>query len=464
MPGFKTTSYNHTSHGSRRCTVSFSFYFNLCAFLIFALLLADPLRYSATTAPTVSSNDVAGEEDPAEPEGLPASPPLTSPCLTLHPLDGQCGGDDPAIGLGDQNTFKSLSKTLPVTPIPDIHLQSDNGGPSEPISWAFRHQALGDSFDMDPQSSPLGVFGEDNRSPTPSSPAGIRDDQINPTLLQSSPAMSTPWTDGSQRLVDRELDPTLFQLPAVLTPPTDVNQLLVNPVASTVQPPVTTTHSLTSFTTARSQYVNAFLSGSSLAVAPRTASISTTETLHTPPAASPQRGVASAIILTSLTPAPGSTFTPDIAPPSPFSNPAATAAVATPLNRSATQNVHGHGRGHGRGGRGRRGQGGRMKEKAVGNANNSDTNADADTYLMHPITAASHHRITAINKRVYPPDGTPVAPLGASHSANLDGMYPCVTFQAPPSPAVPKKQSQDVVSKADIISGKRARKGQVRQS
>jgi hypothetical protein len=153
MPGFKMTSYNHTSHGSRRCTVSFSFYFNLCAFLIFALLLADPLRYSVTTAPIVSSNDTAGEEDPAEPEGLPASPPLTSPCLMLPatcPLDGQHGGDDPTIGLGDQNTFKSLSNTLPVTPIPDVHLQSDNDSPSEPISWAFHCQTLGDSFDMDP--------------------------------------------------------------------------------------------------------------------------------------------------------------------------------------------------------------------------------------------------------------------------------------------------------------------------
>jgi hypothetical protein len=105
-----------------------------------------------------------------------------------------------------------------------------------------------------------------------------------------------------------------------------------------------------------------------------------------------------------------------------------------------------------------------MKEKAVGNANNSDTNADADTYLMHPITAASRCRITAINKHVYPPEGTPVAPLSASHSTNLDDMYPCVTFQAPPSLAVPKKQSRDVVSEANIISGKRARKGRVRQS
>jgi len=90
--------------------------------------------------------------------------------------------------------------------------------------------------------------------------------------------------------------------------------------------------------------------------------------------------------------------------------------------------------------------------------------SDADVDLMRPLSAASRRRITAINKRVYPPDGAPVPPLSASHSTNLDGMYPCVTFQATPPAAIPKKRSWDVVSEADIISGKRARKERVRKN
>jgi hypothetical protein len=119
-------------------------------------------------------------------------------------------------------------------------------------------------------------------------------------------------------------------------------------------------------------------------------------------------------------------------------------SVATLPNHSATQNGHGRGRGRGRGrgGRGRGGRGGRVKEN----------------------TAASRRRITAVNKRMYPPDGAPVAPLGASHSANLDGMYPCVTSQAPTPAAAPKKRTWDVVSEGDIILGKRARRERVRQN
>ena len=92
-----------------------------------------------------------------------------------------------------------------------------------------------------------------------------------------------------------------------------------------------------------------------------------------------------------------------------------------------------------------------------------ENTANVDANLMRPLSAASRRRITAINKRVYPPDGAPVAPRGASHSINADGMYPCITFQAPPSAVVaPKKRSWDVVSEADIVSGKRARKERVR--
>jgi hypothetical protein len=100
-----------------------------------------------------------------------------------------------------------------------------------------------------------------------------------------------------------------------------------------------------------------------------------------------------------------------------------------------------------------------MKENATGSTSNGDA---ASVNTVHRLSAASRCRIAALNKRVYPPDRAPVAPLGASHSTNVDGMYPCMTFQAPPPAVVPKKRSWDVVSEADILSGKRARKGRVR--
>jgi hypothetical protein len=103
-----------------------------------------------------------------------------------------------------------------------------------------------------------------------------------------------------------------------------------------------------------------------------------------------------------------------------------------------------------------------VKESTTENARSSD--ADADATLMHPLSGASRCRIAAINKRVYPPDGAPVAPLGASLSTNVDGLYPCVTFQAPPPVSAPKKRSRDVVSEADIVPGKRARKARVRNN
>jgi len=101
-----------------------------------------------------------------------------------------------------------------------------------------------------------------------------------------------------------------------------------------------------------------------------------------------------------------------------------------------------------------------VKENTAGNT----SDADADANPMRPLSAASRRRITAINKRVYPPDGAPVAPLSASLSTNVDGIYPCVTFPVPPPAAAPKKRSWDVVSEADIVAGKRARKERVRQN
>ena len=55
----------------------------------------------------------------------------------------------PAGTTEDENPFHDVLDTRPLTPIPDFHLQ-DDGGPSEPISWAFQRQALGNPFDTEP--------------------------------------------------------------------------------------------------------------------------------------------------------------------------------------------------------------------------------------------------------------------------------------------------------------------------
>jgi hypothetical protein len=34
-----------------------------------------------------------------------------------------------------------------LTPSPDFHLRDNNSGPSEPVSWAFKRQGLGNVFD-----------------------------------------------------------------------------------------------------------------------------------------------------------------------------------------------------------------------------------------------------------------------------------------------------------------------------
>lgn len=81
----------------------------------------------------------------------------------------------------EENPFDLLPENRDITPIPDLHLHSDNGGPSEPISWAFQCQGLADALDIDPRSSPLGVFGE-NSSPShsTSNPAtAVRDVQVD---------------------------------------------------------------------------------------------------------------------------------------------------------------------------------------------------------------------------------------------------------------------------------------------
>jgi len=101
----------------------------------------------------------------------------------------------------------------------------------------------------------------------------------------------------------------------------------------------------------------------------------------------------------------------------------------------------------GRGGRGRKGR----------------VSSDPGVDRVDSLSAASRRRIDILNKRVYAPDGTYHGPpLGASHSINVDGLHPCVTFQGPPPAAAPKKRTWDVVSEADIVPGKRARKERVR--
>ena len=103
-----------------------------------------------------------------------------------------------------------------------------------------------------------------------------------------------------------------------------------------------------------------------------------------------------------------------------------------------------------------------MNKNAMQNATNT-ANTDPNIYQEGLLSPASQRRIDILNKRVYAPDGAYHGPpLGANHSINIDGVYPCVTFQGPPPAAGPKKRSRDVVSEADIIPGKRARKERVR--
>jgi len=94
--------------------------------------------------------------------------------------------------------------------------------------------------------------------------------------------------------------------------------------------------------------------------------------------------------------------------------------------QSRGRGCHGRGGCRGRGGRGGQGaQGGRggiPKENNAASTSNHDTDDDANP--MRPLSTASRRRINTLNKKVYPPDGAPVALLGASHSINVDGMVP----------------------------------------
>ena len=148
----------------------------------------------------------------------------------------------PELGnIEDENPFQQLSDTRPLTPIPDLHLRDDNGGPSEPISWAFQRQGLGD---IDPRISPLGTFGEQSspQRPTSPSPTAIGDIPIDPNLLQLSPA--GPTLQIVQSPADRS--------PATTRTVTEANA-----------------HPLTSFSASRSAFVfDTFVSGGLSKAAP----------------------------------------------------------------------------------------------------------------------------------------------------------------------------------------------------
>ena len=78
---------------------------------------------------------------PASESPLYSNTPVSEPppCATSHLTP---------VGTTDE-PFHDVLDIRPLTPIPDFHFQ-DDGGPSEPISWAFQCQALGNPFDMDP--------------------------------------------------------------------------------------------------------------------------------------------------------------------------------------------------------------------------------------------------------------------------------------------------------------------------
>ena len=145
--------------------------------------LADTLQFSSTIAPADAS--VKGAEDSntsASESPLYSNTPVSEPppCATSHLT--------PAGTTVDENPFHNALDIHPLTPIPDSHLQ-DDGGPSEPISWAFQCQALDNPFEMDPWSSPPGAFGEENSSrpcPISPSPTAINEGHIDPNLLKLS--------------------------------------------------------------------------------------------------------------------------------------------------------------------------------------------------------------------------------------------------------------------------------------
>jgi hypothetical protein len=151
--------------------------------------LADPLQFSALKAPVdVSDETTPGVEDFDE---LP-----TSSMEDENPFD-QLSDSRPLTPIPDlQLRDDQLPDNRPITPTPDFHLQGD-GGPSEPISWAFQRQALANPLETEPRRSPLGAFGEESSPPPPPispSPTAVSEGHIDPDLLKLSAAAPTSPT------------------------------------------------------------------------------------------------------------------------------------------------------------------------------------------------------------------------------------------------------------------------------
>ena len=353
--------------------------------------LADPLQFSVPKAPVDVSNETTGAEDiDKQPAGsvedenpfdqLPDNRSLT-PIPDLHLRDHQLPDNHPVTPIPDLHSRDDqLPDNRPLAPIAEFHLR-DNGGPSEPISWAFQRQALGNPFDAEPRSSPLGAFGEENSSPPrpiPPSPTAVNESYIDPDLLRLS-AMA----------------PTLpIQNPAAHSPTTTrtVTQASAHP--------------LSSLSNARPSFVfDTFLSAGLSKAAPTTpttlsvanalvnasapssdnASVATTTQL-TPATTSPRSSLAATTIIASLTDAVSTpTSTPVPVPPSstaarppgipatqpltavihPVSIPGPPLGIETRPARKPTNatvpkelSTQPRGRGKGRGGRGK-GKGGR---------------------------------------------------------------------------------------------------------
>ena len=140
--------------------------------------------------------------------------------------------------ISEENPFDFVSENCGIAPTPDLHLHGDDGGPSEPIAWAFQRQGLGDGSAIDSRTSSLGAFG--GHSPPPRStskcPTVVTDRQ---GLLQSSPVGSTPEIDvgpeprssplGALREERHHysLPATLPRLPALL--PSAISDDRINP-------------------------------------------------------------------------------------------------------------------------------------------------------------------------------------------------------------------------------------------
>ncbi|KIM36396.1 hypothetical protein M413DRAFT_13921 [Hebeloma cylindrosporum] len=268
----------------------------------------------------------------------------------------------------------------------------------------------------------------------------------NPFVFNATPAATpdvNPSISNATSASTPGINPSGFNATPTAAPTIDVSR--TTPAAAAV-PTQTSSHPLTSFSSARPVFIyNMFGSGIS--------------------SNSPPITLAARTILASLA------TTADPQPP----------LAAVPASRGRAR-----GRSRGHGGRG-------------GKATNENAREEANDAVVAPVEGAEvvggeevrlrtktpekrpmmlsltsqlvvavvegaevvgeEERIADLNKRVYPPDGAaPGPPLGASHSLNIDGQHPVITFIGPPPAVIPKKRGRDGISEEDIVTGKRARK------